>query len=105
MQGLQGSYAPPEVSDYGDLVEITRAAYPPLGAAVSQDLSFSGPTTTPGGEGTGPSDGDPMGGGGAVPLLRIRRHYGAPHRGAYWNTREGIRARHAICRTDWCRGV
>lgn len=76
---MQGRYAPPEIVDYGDLLEITRGAYPPLGVAASQDMSFSAEQTPGGGgagngargtvleqvpAGGGPGGGGPTGGGG-----------------------------------------
>jgi hypothetical protein len=50
MCAMQGSYVPPAVADYGDLGEVTAGAYPLLGAAAAQDMSFSAPVTPqPGG--------------------------------------------------------
>ncbi len=75
MHGLP-DYVRPEMTDYGDLREITASTLPLLGAVVSQDLSFSSPEA-PGGSGgpegapaqgggpTGPGGGEgPAGGGG-----------------------------------------
>jgi hypothetical protein len=41
--GLLGAYAPPRVSDYGDLVQITAAVHLLMGASDMSDLSFSAP--------------------------------------------------------------
>jgi hypothetical protein len=54
--GLLRAYAPPRVSDYGDLVEITAAAHLLLGATDMSDLSFSAPLS-PGASGE-PGAGD-----------------------------------------------
>lgn len=58
--GLLCGYAPPEVVDYGNLVEITAAAHLLMGAADMSDLSFSSPVTPgSGGEpGSGALGGD-----------------------------------------------
>ena len=51
MGGSQGSYAPPEVADYGGLGDMTAGGYPVLGAAAAQDLTFSSPQPAPPGGG------------------------------------------------------
>lgn len=45
--GLLTGYAAPEVTDYGNLVEITAAVHVLMGASDVSDLSFSG-SLTPG---------------------------------------------------------
>ncbi|MEA2440586.1 MAG: hypothetical protein QOH76_2010, partial [Thermoleophilaceae bacterium] len=49
-------YRPPEVVDYGNLVEMTAAAHLVLGATNVTDLSFSSPGPTPGPGGGGNPD-------------------------------------------------
>jgi hypothetical protein len=72
--GLLAGYAAPEVTDYGNLVEITAAVHLLVGAADISDLSFSG-YVAPGGSGelggvtetsaTGAGDSSPGSGGDA----------------------------------------
>jgi hypothetical protein len=65
-------YVRPEVTDYGDLWQITATADPVLGATGVQDLSFSSPTSSPGSSpgsvvgGTSPADTGGVAGTGAT---------------------------------------